>query len=458
MKHLASISTIFSFILGLFLLSPITTHAEAVDKMVDVKKNNNELTITVEKPADYYKIYKDKELVYEGKNNVYKETMDYEKQKYKVGIFKNDKLEDVVSLKVTNQSENATENNLSQAKMLSQDSNESEDEQVKEQLRNAKLETSVSDDSVTIEWPSLPDDDGVYTIYRDGKQIATTKNLSYTDVDLNSDTEYTYTVEIKHEVSDEKKKEIIEKNNLSGKKLTEEEKDTLYNLTGTISTLVKTSNNTEESLLKDEVMDPIMKQSSSSSMLQKSFPTDNEFSLDYRTFIPFKSVKNPNPLSDIDYLQGDNRSSFAEYSDKYRTESSVVAMFKNPTALTLWKDVHATHSCSTAACSNPKYVDTASDDGITLSKYVVSSSKMQFAVNHNVGIPLAWFYPKIDYYYLATLTPKSFEANGEHDKAPNHELYLNYPSGSTKIHTFGVNSQNDFLKLFGVQTTWSFDM
>ncbi|SFD03366.1 Protein of unknown function, partial [Bacillus sp. OV322] len=285
-----------------------------------------------------------------------------------------------------------------------------------------------------------------------------TKELNYTDDSVKPDTEYTYTVKVDNKVSKEKEKEIKQKIKENNTKLTKEEKEEVFNNTGTISSLIKTPNNTEESLKTDEIMEPMNLESTNNSFAALALPSSNEFSLDYRTFIPFKSVENPNPASSIDYLQGDNRTAFAAYSNIYRTESSVNIMFNGPTSLTLWKDVHASHSCTNASCSNPKSLGTASSSGITIDKLVVSSKRMTWSVNHAVGVPLGILYPDINYYYLATLTPKSFSIDGEHDKAPNHEVYLNYPSGSIKLHTFAVTSQNDFWKLIGVTASWSFDM
>ncbi|MEK4535610.1 hypothetical protein NST21_09670 [Peribacillus sp. FSL K6-1552] len=222
---------------------------------------------------------------------------------------------------------------------------------------------------------------------------------------------------------------------------------------GTIATLVAIPENTEESLKNDAIMDPIVESKS----MQRALPSSNEFSFDYRTFIPFKSVKNKNPFSGENYLKGDNRG-FATYSDKYRTESQVYAMFKNPTALTLYKDVNESHSCTTSACTSTKSLGTASESGITMSKYSVTSSKLSWSVNHAVGIPLAKYYPKIDYYYLAIMKPKSFSASGELDKAPNHEFYMNYPAGTKTIKKHTVTSELEFFNLLGVKSSWSFDM
>lgn len=448
--------------LVVILAIPIMTYVSAEGQDVKIDKKNGEITLTVEDPGDLYKYYKDDDLVYEGSSNIYKETMDYEIQKYKIGIYKNNELIKVISLKVANNKQLANNTKMKTFSIANvEKSNENKEELVGQIVRSTRLETIIRDNSVTLQWPAIPDEDKIYEIYKDDKKIAETKELSYIDTSVKSNTEYRYTVKVDNVLTKTEMKEKAAEANINTKDAKKED----YTYSGLISTLIITPDNSEESLVKDQIMAPIVETMENqnlkpqSKMSALSVPKSNEFSLDYRTFIPFKSVRNPNRFSDYKYLKGDNRSSFSAYSDKYRTETRVYAMFNNPPALTLYKDVSGTYSCSDSTCSKPKYVATASSSSITLNKYMVKKDNLRWSLNHSAGIPLPDMqYPAIDYYYLAILTPKSFSVDGEHDKAPNHEFYMNYPGGSIKIHTFAVNSSKDFKKLFGVKTTWSFDL
>ncbi|SFD03525.1 hypothetical protein SAMN05443252_11711, partial [Bacillus sp. OV322] len=185
-----------TFVLGLsiIVLLPSVSLAAEKNKMVKVEEENNEVTITVQKKADFYKIYKDEELVYEGPNNIFKEKMDYISQKYKVGIYNNEKLEKVVSLKVSNDFKKET--------LLDADTHK--EDKIGQIIRTTKLQTNVSDKLVELQWPELPDQDGIYEIYRDDQKVGETKELNYTDDSVKPDTEYTYTVKVDNKVSKEK--------------------------------------------------------------------------------------------------------------------------------------------------------------------------------------------------------------------------------------------------------------
>ncbi len=129
-----------------------------------------------------------------------------------------------------------------------------------------------------------------------------------------------------------------------------------------------------------------------------------------------------------------------------------------PAALSLWPSVSDTYSCTTKSCTNTTYLGTASTSGIKLLKHSESTNLLRWSVNHSVGIPKMTA-PAIDYTFLAQLTNKTFIATGQHDKAPSHEFWMNYPSGSKKIYSHEVTSEIDFLNLFGViQASWSFEM
>lgn len=435
--------------LGISLSIPYVSQASTESDPISLSKENNNLTMNINLKGDYFKVYKDKELVYEGEDNKYQEKMNYDSQKYKVGVYSKGQLINVYSLKVTNES-----NNKLRTLSFNEDSKE---DYVSKTIKNTRLETIVGTNSVRLEWPALPDADNTYEIYRDNEKIAETSDLFYVDNTVNADTKYRYTVKVQNVLTHQAKKEAIAKAKLKNKSLNLEgeieNQDITYD--GTISTIIFTSKNEEKSFTQDKVIDPIIG-GDGNGVKTMAIPRSNEFSFDYRTFIPYKSVANLNPFSGHNYLKGDNRS-FAPYSDKYRTETSVYAMLSNPAAVTLYSDVSPTYSCTDASCSTTKLVGTASDSGITLNKYSVATNNLRWSVNHSVGAPL-FAAPAVDYYYIAILSNKTFSASGDHDKAPNHEFWMNFPSGEEEIYTYAISKPSDFWNMIGIKTSWSFDM
>lgn len=78
MKKIKGIFSKIIIVCGFLLAIPIVSSASAENSNVKIEKNNSELTLNIEEQGDLYKIYKGEELVYEGKNNIFNETMDYE--------------------------------------------------------------------------------------------------------------------------------------------------------------------------------------------------------------------------------------------------------------------------------------------------------------------------------------------------------------------------------------------
>lgn len=172
-----------------------------------------------------------------------------------------------------------------------------------------------------------------------------------------------------------------------------------------------------------------------------AIPSSNTYTLRYTTFIPQLSVSDPFSLGN--YLKGDNRG-YSITSAAYRTRSDVALSFAN-SSMTLSKYVNPSHRCSTAACTSIIKTATASTSGMTIHKDVVSSSKMNWRINHDIGIPFGAIYPNINYFYEAALTKTSLNVKGSHDKAPGHELYLITPAAATvTVHRTTVTADWQF--------------
>lgn len=207
--------------------------------------------------------------------------------------------------------------------------------------------------------------------------------------------------------------------------------------------------------------DSFIKGDNENSLAPASLPKSEEYSFEYKTFIPQKAVGDPYSLGN--YLIGDNRG-YDPFSSKYRTSSVVNVGFWMP-YMTHFKDVGLSKRCSNqnwSGSKDPLKTGTASDKNIKLTKDNVSTTKMQWRLNHDVGIPFHAMYPNITYYYEATLTKSSLTILGSHDKAPAHEFVMMAPviNNYIVIQRHTVNSSWDFGFLIpgAPQTVFNFSL
>ncbi|MFT8323433.1 MAG: hypothetical protein ABF649_21460 [Bacillus sp. (in: firmicutes)] len=277
----------------------------SADTDVTVRTNNNKVNLELNpKDNEYYKIYKDDQLLYSGTKNTYIDNIE-QSQKYKIGVYSNGELNEVLSVKVA-------ANNQNVPKSTSMHTEEKE-EYIDNIVQNTRLETIVTSNSVSLQWPKLPDEDNVYEIFKNNIKIAETTDLHYVDTNVESGTEYNYMLKIKN-VASEETAELIRNEAIKEKIVLTDE---MFEYDGTISTLVAIPTVEEESLTEDPIIDPIFEEAKGRGTIgTRAIPKSNEFSFDYRTFIPFKSVKNPNPLTNdkYPYLKGDNRANPTAYS------------------------------------------------------------------------------------------------------------------------------------------------
>ncbi len=434
--------------LGISLSLPLVTNA-ANPAEISVTKERSEVSLKIHSKGDYYKIFKDKELVYVGEDSTYLENIQDDSQKYKIGVYSNDKLKEVVSVKV------AKEHNIKKPKSMK---TEAKEDYVKNVVHNTSLQTIVDSQSVTLQWPELPDEDNIYEIFRDDVKIAETSDLQYVDRNVESGMEYYYTLKITNVASDELAKKVRSIAKKENKKVTND----ALEYDGTISTILSVPTVEEKSLTEDPVLDEILNEGSTildGKVSPMALPNSNTFSFDYRTYIPMASVPNPSPIEKGKYphLQGDNRTGPLPTSLKYRTQSSVTANL-SAGSLAFYPKVSDTHYCSVASCASPIYLGTASTNGIVFTKAKAATNNLVWKMKHAVGIPKITA-PAINYEYAVTLTNTKLKANGYHDKAPSHEFYLTYPSGSKKIFSHQVTSVNDFWLLFGLPVgSWNFEL
>lgn len=416
--------------------------AMASENPVDVIYSQDSLTLQFNQEGDYYEVYKDGEILYKGENNSFIDTDNDIGQNYNVGIYKNNQLEDVIVVK-TNKSEVTSNRQVPE-----ENQERTQVDILKDQVNNGYLEAISTSNSVSLKWSELQDSDGIYEIYRDEKKIGETKELEFIDTKVKGEQRYRYEVLAKVEVDDAKKvqidKELTERNLTP----TISQKEELYNSRGILTKIIDTPTKSEQSLkTKPSFFEKTSPKATniketSTTVSAAAFPVSEEYSFSYVTFIPQVSTMDPFSMY---YLAGDNRG-YDPYSSKFRTKSSVNVGFWMP-YMSHFPETGLSHKCYTSACTAPyAWTEQASTDGIQIHKDLVTTTKMQWRVNHDVGIPFGSYYPNINYYYNATLTKSSLTVSGSHDKAPAHEFYM-FPATSSSyitIERWWVDSGWDF--------------
>ncbi|MPQ26752.1 DUF3238 domain-containing protein [Bacillus paralicheniformis] len=449
MKKLVSILFFISTLVLSFVFSNSVLAKEP--SPVSYEVHEGFVTLNINESGDMYKVLKNDEILYEGPSNQYKDKLTEDVQKYKIGVYEGDKIKNIFRVRVVN-SEKTT---LQSSKInIAQTHKSFETSSFEQKIYNTAIETVTDNSSVILKWEKIPNKDGVYEIYRDEDKVAQTKDLTFIDNDVTPGKEYIYTIKTSIDMPSREQNKLEKKLKEKDITLTKEDKEALFSINGSISTQVKVPTNTEDELNKTEkIVDEKIHSKQKSSV--NAIPKDNMYSFVYKTFIPYKSVKDPHPLG-TGYLKGDNRG-FSFYSNKFRTESDIHVQFSGPTSLVHRKSIGKSYRCKDADCKTILESGTASSKGLKHEVISKSSSKMGWYVSHAIAFPFGITYPNIDYSYQAELTKYKLAINGNHDGAPNHEFYLLSPSDSKILYQYQVKSKNDFWKLLdmGLTNPWS---
>ncbi|MGG1698896.1 DUF3238 domain-containing protein [Bacillus zhangzhouensis] len=436
------------FMIFLYLSIPTnTSHAKGISSL-EKTVSNGQVTLKLNEPGDTYKFIKNGQLVYKGPSNTFKSDISNIGDKYKIGIYQKNKLKKVITLNVMNDKQ---EKKIQLASVKNNEDSYAE-KLMDDKIKNSHINVEATADNVKLSWNHLPDEDGIFEIYRDYKKIGETTNLSFIDGNVTSGKRYNYSINVSVKPSKEQQKEFLKRINKikSVTTLSSKAKEELMDIEGSLSTIVDIPKNEEGYLnSKKSVLNELIADKKSEISTLAKLPKDNMYNFSYRTFIPFKSVADPKPEFKKTFLKGDNRG-FSATSNKFRTESSVNAQFTGPTNINMFKTVSPSLRCKDAACTKVLAKKTASSSGIKL--YIDSKQKsfLQWTVVHSVGIPFGSYYPKIDYSYNVGMTKGMAYISGKHDKAPNHEFYISTPksSTSTTIYKYAVKSKNDFQELW----------
>lgn len=412
-------SKVISILVAATFLIFLSVHPAGANEvpLITSDETSNSIKLDWNLEGETFKIYRDQELIWTGTQSEYTdENLESDfLYGYRIGSYdKNNKLIDINNLK--------TKTKTNGTKAFSND--------LSDEDYSTKLSSNVGSDFIRLQWDKLEDKDGIYDIHRDGELIGSTSELTYLDENLTPGEYYTYTIEAKKEVSKEEKELInshLKENNFN---LSKEEEEELYLTPHLLIRTIETNNEvTEEELKSKNLPSPMIKNEQEFLKTNNSIsPNAIKYSLLFRytTFIPDNTVKNLHPLDLGTYLGGDNRT-WGFFNNKYRTRSDVFAGWGGPSSNELRLDPGIGESILYSDKAGTKVVkrDTALTSGIKLTKDQVSSSKIMWRINHNVGVPFRPSYPNINYYYEGTLHNNySISIRGSHDKAPNHEFAL----------------------------------
>ncbi len=410
-----------SFLLGVFLFfSGELTHASGL--YVDVKEDVNSITMSWKNEGDFYKIYKEGKLLWEGNKTTFKDTnlIAGELYGYKIGVYKNDKLIDINSIKTSTRENIGVKESTQRTSVLANETNQS---------MEYLLNSNVGSDSVSLGWDALPDDDGIYEIYRNQKLIGKTRETQYVDKKLKPGTIYTYEIIAKTEVNDLQKQQINDQIKKQGLALSKKEKENLYLAENSLVRIVETIPAISEKSLKVTSVPEQM--SSLASIIQYGFR--------WTTFIEAKSVADPFSLGN--WLKGDNRT-FGFNESSYRTRTDVIADFTGG-MITDSRKVGRTERYETKDLTgSPIKTGTASNTGIKVTKDINTSTRKYWRINHDVGVPFAAIYPNITYYVETDIKRDgSFTVKGSHDRMPSHEFYVFIPNSDTIVPIFQFSDE-----------------
>lgn len=387
--------------------------------VVNANETSNSIVLNWDMEGESFKVYRNQELVWEGNDKSFEDINlepDY-LYSYRIGAYNSsNELIAISNLKTKTKKLEKLETKLYSGSVLNVEEKNTQEENIK-----TDLTSNVGSDYVRLTWGTLEDYDGIYEIYRDGEFIGETTKNSYLDKTVGAGKTYKYSIESAAEVSQGKKDYIndyIEKNNIE---LSNSEKEDMYLKPHTLIRVVETNDavSTEKELKSKDLPEKFVKSVEESKKRQLASASSLKYTIlfRYQTFIPDYRVSPP--LVSTEYA-GDNRS-FDFWSNEYRTRSDIFAGWALGQELYQNRDVGTTTQYKDGEVNKK----TASESGIRLTKDLVSSSKMMWRLNHDVGDPFCKCFPNITIYYEGILYSNySFEVRGSHDKAPNHEFYF----------------------------------
>ncbi|MGG0643958.1 DUF3238 domain-containing protein [Sporosarcina gallistercoris] len=344
-----------------------------------------------------YHVYKDGEHIYEGTSPDFQDTdlLADTYYKYTIERHANDEVKDVIVM---------------QTSALSVEKN------ADNPLQSLVITTIVAKTQVALSWERLKDTE-MYTIYRNGKELAQVESNRYIDRDFPMDEPLTYAVYCERSIA--KSEETFN----NARSFIAKAFGFLYPKTTEKEASVEGFTMMKSIGVPSKLLVPYAEYRTSSSIGKWEFR--------YKTFLEDDILENPNVISPNRYFKGDNRE-FDPESDAYRTCVDIELDYEDPdNPLTFTKEVG--ESIALGLDKKVRERQTASDDGITMKRLDPKKGETGFQLEHAVGNPLTTA-PEINYEVQAVFRKNGiFNLTGYHDQSPNHEIYLRSGKGSDWI-------------------------
>ncbi|CAM3827866.1 DUF3238 domain-containing protein [Mesobacillus thioparans] len=353
----------------------------------NIEHGSKDIAIEWEALGDSYRVFRDRELIYEGTEPKFADNFltPGTLYSYRIDSLMNGEVQQSMRIQTTTSVNHKEKDNV---------------------LEDLLITTIVTEGQVSFEWEPI---EGVteYTVHRNGMQLEKVTSCAFTDRGIQDDKTYTYTIKARRPLqrSEQVKWELkslianavgaIKKD--SSKRMAADEEFSITKRIGPIQELLDTNR-------------------------EHSF-TNGNWQLRYTTFLKEETLKNPNAASGDQYFKGDDRS-FDPDSTKYRTRGDVFIDTESQSAL-LNKNTGLTEAFSVN--HEPVESAKASEDGIQLEKVMIDGDSIKFILKHTVGNPLV-VSPAIDYVVCGVFYKNNeFDLIGTHDQAPEHEIYLKGP-------------------------------
>lgn len=441
-------------LLVLFCLMPLKSFATGIESVESIVSDNSITLYISNENSEHYEIYRNDTLIHSGNENEFidKNLEADNIYSYDIVLY-NEKNEiiDIVKHKVQTHSKN---------KLFTQ----SQKQTLNKTYENEKayVKATVNKDNIKLEWTNISDDDGRFVIYKDDVEIATVKSNMFIDNNIINGDSYRYKIVAEQTVSDERKKEIQKEYKALGYRL-EDIPQSLYNERKTLIKDVMTVERVDKEEITKKDLIPELR--------QLSYDTLDSFMIRYTTFIPMAYVNNNNYLEfdNGTYLKGDGYGNsksqwrgFDFFNNSYRTRVDVFAEWYNGSPSFYYPDpivnqsvLYENESAIGKSCgASGVRCATASNKDIDVIKEHVSNSYIEWRVEHSAAVPFGSTYPAIDYRYDARVFEDgNITITGNHDRAPNHEVYItkaytDFPQ--FPLHTFSVADERSFYNLIPI--------
>lgn len=409
---------IFSFLL-VFLggMSYSVVHAEETNTgklNVNVEVNTNQANIDWNDIADYYKVYLEGDLIWEGEETKFshKNLEANHPYNYNIVTYNNDEVDETAEVRTKT---------LTPNKVLKYD--KSIDEETTFLTDGAFIDAVVNTESVKLNLRGEVEDnlDGKLEIYKNGKLLDENNIGTYNDTNVTPGETYVYKFVAKKKIPNDEIQETKRRLEEEGiNNLTQEEKEKYFFAPYEYIKVVDVPENKDE-LVGTSAWNPPVS------------PASNQVGFKYRTFIPDEFAPATSIADGITKghkFGGDDRG-FSFSGGTHRTQTDVVVRFNDSSSSSFFsKDIADT----TLYDKNGKKLGTATptDVDINMEKGIQKANTNFVRVKHSAQVAYATLpdltTPNIDYVLgITTHSQDSWSLSGTRDQAPNHELYYYIP-------------------------------